>query len=150
MKSCSMLIRPADEQDIPAIIKLLSELGYNLDDSPAFRRTWKEIFSDPKMGIVVADDEGTIAGYLAYSFRPQLRLLGLSMEIDELSVLSSYRGRGIGADLIEFAKDLAKSKSIKRIILSTNRERDSYKRNFYQKNGFQEKNSAWMKMDLKH
>lgn len=100
------------------------------------------------MGIIIAETNGIISGYLTYSFKPQLRLIGLSMEIDELSVSNDFRGYGIGSALITTVKKYALSKGIKRIILATNRERESYKRNFYLKNGFEEKNSAWLKMDL--
>ena len=141
-------IREAEIQDIPQIINLLRELGYNLEDTKDFRTSWDNIVQSPQMGILVAVTENKISGYLAYSLKPQLRLTGFSMEIDELSVSSSFRNYGIGSKLIEKVKNIAKENSIKRIILATNRDRESYMRGFYQKNGFIEKNSAWMKLDL--
>lgn len=144
----STLIRKAGIQDIPEIINLLKELGYNLEDTKDFRTSWNNIVTNSQMGILVALTENKISGYLAYSFKPQLRLTGFSMEIDELSVSTSFRNYGIGSKLIERVKSIAKENNIKRIILATNRERESYTRGFYQKNGFIEKNSAWMKLDL--
>jgi hypothetical protein len=54
----------------------------------------------------------------------------------------------LGSKLLIYTKKLALDKKVKRIILSTNRERESYKRGFYLKYGFVEKNSAWMNLDL--
>ena len=147
-RKSKILIRAAEEKDLPSIHILLSELGYDSVDADLLKETWKQIISSKKMGIVVAEIESKIAGYLAYSFKPQLRLCGLSMEIDELSISEIFRGSGIGTSLINEAKNIAKSNQAKRIILSTNRDRESYKRSFYTKNGFQEKNSAWFNMDL--
>lgn len=141
-------LRAAQENDLSDIIKLLIDLGYEADDSSAFRLIWEKIINDSKMGIVVAVFENKAVGYLAYSLRPQLRLVGELMEIDELCVGNKFRGFGIGSKLLSYTKKLALDKKVKRIILSTNRDRESYKRGFYLKYGFVEKNSAWMNLDL--
>ena len=141
-------VRNAEKKDLPSIQKLLSELGYGPVEIPQLTQTWTEIMSLENMGIIVSEVDGQIAGYLAYSLKPQLRLCSLSMEIDELCISETLRGRGIGTSLINKAKDIASKQSARQIIISTNRERESYKRGFYTKNGFLEKNSAWLKIDL--
>lgn len=141
-------IRIATEEDIPHVLELLGDLGYNVQDNSEFRRIWNSIFSNQSMGIVVAVTNNTISGYAAYSIKPQLRLVGLSLEIDELSVAKKFRGLGIGSELLNHIKKTAVNYEVKRILLSTNRERESYLRGFYTKHGFVEKNSAWMKLEL--
>jgi ribosomal protein S18 acetylase RimI-like enzyme len=58
------------------------------------------------------------------------------------------RNTGVGTRLLDEAKNHAMEMGAKRIILSTNRDRESYKRGFYKKYRFNEKNSAWLKIDL--
>ena len=144
----NIIVRPANAEDISEVILLLRELGYISEEMSDFRRIWKDITSDPKMGILVAVTDNVISGYLSYSFKPQLRLSGLSMEIDELSVGSKFRGGGIGTELLNHIRKKALELGVKQIIISTNKDRDSYRRGFYTKNGFIEKNSAWLKIDL--
>jgi N-acetylglutamate synthase-like GNAT family acetyltransferase len=144
----TLKIRTATTEDIADIAKCLGELGYPQNDINLLKRTFNEIQSISSMGIIVADIRGHLAGFISYSFKPLLRLNAKSLEIDELHVLSNYRGNGVGAALVDHIKNIAKINSVKRIILSTNRERESYARGFYSKLGFVEVNSAWMRMEL--
>lgn len=101
------------------------------------------------MKLLVAEDENKIiAGYILFSHKPQLRFLGHSVEVDELSVSTKFRGKGVGTLLMNAVKIEAEEIKAKRIILSTNRERESYMRGFYSKLGYKELNSAWMKLEL--
>ena len=144
----TLKIRTATTEDIADIAKCLGELGYPQNDINLLKRTFNEIQSISSMGIIVEDIRGHLAGFISYSFKPLLRLNAKSLEIDELHVLSNYRGNGVGAALVDHIKNIAKINSVKRIILSTNRERESYARGFYSKLGFVEVNSAWMRMEL--
>lgn len=142
-----MQIRPVQENDYSQLPALISELGY----SPGSRlqEIFLQIINSSSMGILVAESGiGQIEGFLSYSLKPQLRLNGCSMEIDELIVSSSSRGKGIGALLLKAIKEIAVEKRCSRITLNTNRERESYQRDFYKKNGFIELNGAFLKMDL--
>lgn len=71
------------------------------------------------------------------------RLSGLKVEIDELVVSIDKRGLGLGGELIRFMLNRANELGAKEVIISSNRERESYKRDFYKKHGFIEKNSAF-------
>lgn len=143
-----MKIREVEDKDIQDVQNLIKELGYSTSDMASFKSTWDKISQSKDMGILVAENEKKIVGYLAYSIKPQLRLSGYCMEIDELSITHKLRGLGIGSTLLDQAKEIARASKVKMIIISTNRERESYKRGFYLKQGFQEKNSAWFKFDL--
>lgn len=143
-----MRIREVEDKDIQDVQDLLKELGYSVSDMTSFKSTWDKILLSKDMGILVAENEKKIVGYLAYSIKPQLRLSGYCMEIDELSISDKFRGQGIGSSLLSHAKEIARATNVKMMIISTNRERESYKRGFYLKQGFKEKNSAWFKLDL--
>jgi len=142
-------IRKSEEKDLSAIHRLLGELGYPDLDRDKLRSVFSEISDRTDMGIFVA--EGTnndIAGFVSYSYKPQLRVTGNLFEVDEIVVSSKSRGSGVGKLLLDFALEKAKAANARFVILSTSRDRESYKRRFYMKNGFDEKNSALMMLKL--
>lgn len=141
-------VRPAMLSDRDQILNLLPELGYGVSERDSVEIIYEQILSDPEMGILVIEDSSGIRGHLAYSIKPQLRLGGTQLEIDELIVTESRKGQGLGSKLVREVIAIAKLKDVKRIIVSTNRDRVSYQRGFYSKLGFQEKNSALFKLDL--
>jgi N-acetylglutamate synthase-like GNAT family acetyltransferase len=141
------VVRPAALSDTDALFELLRELGYDALDRSAYDDAFGSVLSHPEMRIFVAQNEsGRLIGMLALSHRPQLRLGGTLVTIDELVVTEDTRARGVGRALLDRAKDLAKELGARRIELLTNRTRESYARGFYTKNGFTEANSAVMRM----
>ena len=57
-----------------------------------------------------------------------------------LAVLPEYRSKGVGAKMLEFARDLAKEKGFKRYSLHVSAD-NSRGLKFYEKNGFKKANS---------
>ncbi len=140
-------LRIANLQDCKNIFQLINELGYNLKYTE-FKKCFLKILKSKHHGILVAKNVSSIVGFLSYSFKLQLRLGGMSMEIDELIVCHSHRGQRIGFRLLKHANKIARNLHIKRVTLSTNRERESYKRGFYLKSGFKEVNSALFRKNI--
>lgn len=132
-------IRQANLSDMPGIQILLKDLGYPISDLVTFQKIYRAILNSSDQGIFVARDEEVVIAFLSYSAKPQLRLLGASIEIDELVVGRQARGKGADSLLLAAIKKEARKIKAKRITLSTNRERESYQRGFYEKNGFVEK-----------
>jgi GNAT superfamily N-acetyltransferase len=98
------------------------------------------------MRVLVAEDANRrVVGMLSLSHRPQLRLGGTLVTIDELVVAERARGSGVGRALLRRAQDIASDTGALRVELTTNRTRESYERAFYAKNGFIEANSAVMR-----
>ena len=145
--SNSWLIRSAAQSDFEEVNRLLVLLGYDVDESQKFDR--KKVFEsillneNQKVFVVHSSDQKSIHALISYSVLPQLRLSGLKMEIDELVVSPEKRGSGLGSELIKFVMMKAREMKVKKIIVSTNKNRESYKRSFYKKLGFVEKNSAF-------
>lgn len=144
----SLIIRSSFKKDLHSIHFLLSEMGYPDLDFEHLTKTWEEITAAPEADVVVAEFDGMIVGFITYSIKPMLSLTGLVMKIDELGVLSKTRGQGIGTKLLNEVKNIALKKKVKCLVLSTNKSRESYQRQFYVKYGFTESNSAWFKFSL--
>lgn len=137
-------VRPARRGDFPEVTELLRVLGYpDVGDMTAF--SW--VLSHPEMEVIVATDSmDRPIGMACFSHRPQLRLGGRIGTIDELVVADAWRARGVGRELMARTVARAKVLGCKRVELTTHRGRESYRRSFYEKNGFTEANSAVLRL----
>src|SRR5262245_33142272 len=147
MNDGDFTIKTATETNLRAAFKLMSELGYIDLDFDAFTEVYIALLKDPATTLLVAEaTEGPLIALASISRRPQLRLGGDLVTIDELVVSSAARGRGVGRAILDRAKEIALN--ARRLELQTNRGRESYQRGFYLKNGFSEADSAVMRIDF--
>ncbi|MEX0733587.1 MAG: GNAT family N-acetyltransferase [Steroidobacteraceae bacterium] len=101
--------RPVAAADMPHLLQLVEEY-WRFEDIAGFDASrvtaeLERLFGHPALGsgwIALADDKP--AGYLLAVYVFSLEHLGLTAEIDELFVLPSFRGRGIGAELLRMAE----------------------------------------------
>ncbi|HSB08763.1 MAG TPA: GNAT family N-acetyltransferase [Blastocatellia bacterium] len=142
------IIRPATEADADSAFKLMSELGYPGLSLPHFVKTYYALLEHPGMFLLVAEEEDhEVVAFASITSRPQLRLTGQLVTIDELVVADRARGQGVGRMILEAAEAMARKLGARRLELETNRARESYRRGFYVKNGFLEADSAVMRID---
>jgi GNAT superfamily N-acetyltransferase len=138
-----MTIRNATEEDLDETLRLIEALGYPGLDRESFDGIFKAILHHPEMALLLAEDSlGRVVGLASISHRPQLRLAGILVSLDELVVADEARGQGVGRALLDQVKSIAKTLGAARLELETNRARVSYQRSFYLKNGFVEVDSA--------
>jgi len=143
-----MTIRKMAEADAPAIDAILRELGV----FPYFEETPKEdtvrkirqhitmcLADDSHTLFVAEDDEGAVVAYTAVHWIPYLMLSGPDGYVSELFVTASERGKGIGAQLLEVVKKEAQQRNCSRLSLLNLRNRESYQRGFYKKQGWTER-----------
>jgi GNAT superfamily N-acetyltransferase len=142
-----LLIRAATQSDVQSAFTLMAELGYPDLSIARFVATYASVQTHPAMTLIVAEDDGEVVGLASISRRPQLRLTGDLITIDELVVADSARGQGVGAALLDYVKAASENWGARRLELETNRARESYRRRFYIKNGFTEADSAVMRID---
>ncbi len=90
----------------------------------------------------VAEVDGNLAGYAAVHWLPYLILAGPEGYVSELFVHPAFRSLGLGRRLLEAAKDEARSRGCSRLSLINFRNRASYQRGFYAKNGWKERPEA--------
>jgi len=140
-------IRSANDSDAQAAFKLIAELGYADLSFARFTQTYRSVLENPAMMTFIAEVNGDVVGLATVSFRPQLRLAADLFSIDEFVIADSVRGQGVGRHFLEHLKCVANQAGAKRLELETNRARASYQRGFYVKNGFNEVDSAVMRID---
>ncbi len=148
MSESNLVIRPANESDVQSAFKLMTDLGYPDVSLASFAETYHAVLNNPVMLVIVAEDENEdVIGLATISQRPQLRLTGNLVTIDEFVVADRARGKGVGRELLKAAAAMARELGARRLELETNRARESYRRGFYVKNGFVEADSAVMRID---
>jgi len=143
----SIIIRLADEGDIPGITDILRNLGWfdKLSAAPLevargqISRHLALCMKDESHTVYVAEEGGVIEGYVSVHWIPYLFLRGPEGYISELVVSDPNRSHGIGAQFLEKVKADAVKRGCSRLSLVNSRNRESYQRGFYQKHGWTER-----------
>jgi GNAT superfamily N-acetyltransferase len=144
-------IRKAEAKDVPAIADLLRSSGFFTyinneaagDTRERMSRHFNLCASDDSHLILVAQaPSGEIAGYCAVHWLPYLILTGPEGYVSELFIRGEFRGQGIGSQLLESIKTEAERRGCSRLMLLNMRKRESYQRQFYSKQGWEERPEA--------
>lgn len=128
-----------DQEEICVLIRQLEDY-VKLERKPSerdLRETLAKLINSPNCLVLVAEDGDKIIGLLTMWVRSTLFHGAESALIDELIVDKSYRGRGIGKELVKGAFAEAKLRGCIEIEVST--EKNNQKAiEFYKKCGFTE------------
>lgn len=135
-------IRKANYEDVPHIIKLLANdvLGKQREcyQDPLPQRyydAFKEI-NDDKNYLIVVEDNDKIVGTLQLTIITYLTYQGGKRgQIEGVRIDESYRGRGIGKQMIEWAVDSAREAGCHLVQLTMDKKRLETIE-FYKKLGF--------------
>jgi GNAT superfamily N-acetyltransferase len=92
--------------------------------------------------ILVALVDGSIVGYGAVRWMQNLILRGIDGYLSELFLHPDAVGKQIGTRLLNAFRDAAKTRNAERLWCINLRDRDSYKRAFYRKSGWDERDIA--------
>ncbi len=140
----SMKFRKAVKEDVPGIVKLLSddELGRMREDfgvplSDEYYAAFENINSDPNQELIVVENEaGEMVGTLQLSFIQYLTYRGgIRAQIEAVRIRSEDRGKGYGNAVFQWAIGRAKEKGAHLLQLTTDKQRPEAIR-FYEKLGF--------------
>jgi GNAT superfamily N-acetyltransferase len=139
-------IRKAELPDGAALTDLLKSLGWFAHlAAESSEITCQRIAhhltlnADDSHSVYVAEKNDEIVGYIAVHWLPYLFLPAPEGFVSELFVRESVRGQGIGTGLLEAVKAEAEARGCSRLMLVNSRARDSYKRNFYETQGWKER-----------
>jgi GNAT superfamily N-acetyltransferase len=139
-------IRTAGIDDAGELAGLLRRVGWfsQFEEEPPaeserrVRRHLELALGDNSHSIYVAEADGRLIGYGAVHWLPTLFLEGPEGYVSELFVDENRRGRGVGRALLDLIATEAHGRGCARLLLVNGRERESYRRGFYAKAGWEE------------
>ena len=139
-----LVIRPAIEADLPAIIAILAEdaVSGGSDDpalplDPAYGSAFAAIAARPDCHLMIAADRGEVVGVFQLTFMPGLVRRGAwRAYLEGVHVRSDRRSQGIGARMVAWAVDAARARGgCPFLQLTSNKARTGAHR-FYERLGF--------------
>ncbi|HEY8607658.1 MAG TPA: GNAT family N-acetyltransferase [Noviherbaspirillum sp.] len=136
-------IRGANPADGPAIAGLLAALGYP-GTAGHVATSIDRLLAHPDAGLLVAEEQGAVIGFVSLHFIPQIAMEGDFCRISYFCVAEAARGRGIGAKLEEAVVALASGRGCDRIELHSHARREQAHR-FYARQGYEESPKYLMK-----
>lgn len=134
---------PEDASGIASLIRglgLFAEIAAEPLDATVARiaAPLEDAESQTHHAVFVAEAGGEIVGFAALHILPYFIHKGAEGYISELFVRASARNGGIGAALLHAATEEARRRGCFRLRLLNVKQRESYQRRFYSKNGWKE------------
>lgn len=136
-----MRMRRAVAEDVPAIVELLADDGLgrgreSVADLTPYRRAFEVLNDDPAQLLAVAEIDGVIVGTLQLTVIPGLAQRGRTRGLVEaVRIGSGHRGRGLGAEMMRWVIEEARSRGCSLVQLTSNASRGDAHR-FYERLGF--------------
>lgn len=138
-----MAIRSATLADHSAISNLLTQLGYPGTED-FLPENLERMLNQASSQVLVYEDDGEIAGFIAIDFLTQLVVKGDFIRISCFSVDENIRGKGIGKALEDYITELGKDRNCDRIEVHCHSRRIDAHR-FYYRQGYSESPKYLMK-----
>ena len=131
--------RPAEAGDVGAIVAMMREYyaqdGYTFVEAEA-RATALLLISDSSLGrLWVAEDKGTVVGYVAVALGFSFEYRGREAFVDELLIAQTHRGRGLGREALELAEAYCCEAGVNALHLEVERHRGNALE-LYKRRGF--------------
>jgi GNAT superfamily N-acetyltransferase len=136
-----MRIREAGEADLETVLALLRqdairEINEPVEITEGQRAALREIIAAPHQQVLVGEIDGVVVATCQVAYLRRLIYDGsLICNVESVRVSADARGRGLGAELMEYVCAEARRRRCARIELTTNRRRDRARR-FYERLGF--------------
>lgn len=136
-----LIIRPAVEEDLPAIVAMLADdpLGMTRespDDLSPYVAAFERLAGDPNQHVVVAVRAGRVVGTLQLTIVPGLSRKGSTRSIIEgVRVHEDERGSGLGTRFVEWAIEQSRAENCNLVQLTSDMARTDAHR-FYERLGF--------------
>jgi len=135
-----IIIREARESDLLTIGNLTLELIEAMGDTEGIdikliAENCRNLLSEANSHILVAEIKRVVVGFVNFTTRMTILHRGLSGLIDELIVDKSYRGKGIGKQLLSGAIEKSRQLGCCEVEVSTEKT-NTKAREFYRQCGF--------------
>jgi len=135
----SVHIRQAESADVAAVLALYAQVDFNNDDvlsEAEAQKIFAEFSRYPSYRLFVAIKGTQVVGSYALLVMHNMAHGGMpSAVVEDVVVASAFQGRGIGRQLMDHAKEQAKSAGCYKLALSSNRKRHAAHA-FYESLGF--------------
>ncbi len=139
----NLIFRLAKREDLAEIIFMLADdsIGaqreaVTTEISEKYITAFENIQADPNQELTVAEIDGELVGTFQLTYIQYLNFQGgLRAQIEAVRTKSTYRNRGIGTKVFEYAINRAKEKGCHLVQLTSDKQRTSAIR-FYEKLGF--------------
>ncbi len=127
--------------DLSAVVDLQEEFyasgGYPFDRSIS-ENAFHELATDRSLGrLFLIEDQRKLVGYLAVTFGFTLEFGGRDAFVDELYVIPSSRGQGLGNEALRIAEEACHQAGVRAIHLEVEFTNENAKR-LYSKHGYKE------------
>jgi GNAT superfamily N-acetyltransferase len=148
----SIELGAATREDLPELVALLgvlfSQEAELVPDDAKQTRALEKILSDESVGrIHVARDAGKVVGMASLVYGISTAEGGLAASFEDFIVLPGYRGKGIGAALLQHVIGEAKKQGVLRLTLLTDKQ-NKRAQALYRKLGFAESTMKAMRLKL--
>ncbi len=143
------LVRPIGEGDVTAAVELLigGSLMPEFEDASRVDDYWAAVEGTRRQrgDVLVAEEDGDVVGVCqVIIFQHFQHAGGWCAEIESVHVRGDRRSRGIGAQLLSAAEDLARERGCYRIQLTSRNVREDAHR-FYLANGYGQTSQGFKK-----
>lgn len=113
-------VRCATAEDIDTIYDLINALAAYENQQQHVRTSKKELLAagfaeQKKFGVLLAEFDGTVAGFASYTWNYSIWYGASYMNIDDVFVSEEFRGQKIGEALMHKAKEVCKERGASRI-----------------------------------
>jgi ribosomal protein S18 acetylase RimI-like enzyme len=138
-----MIIRKAQDKDIPQLLELYKQLSFEPDKyqkapEPDGRRILQEIEKYPNAALLVAEEDGKVVGTTFLAILPAFAHGTSPFGVIEYVVVDqTCRSKGIGKALMDECKARAKAAGCYKVMLASSKERTRAHK-FYREMGFKE------------
>jgi GNAT superfamily N-acetyltransferase len=134
-----IVIRKAEKKDLRFVLLLYSQPDMDngkVLDLKAAEKIFEKMGKYPDYSVYVAELNGNIVGTFALAIMDNLAHMGMpSGLIEDVVVLDSLQGKGIGKRMMNYAIEICKDKGCYKTLLSSNLKREGAHR-FYEGIGF--------------
>ena len=133
------MIRAAVPEDAPQLLGLMREFyafeHITFDESRA-RTALARLLDDATLGrVFLIEEDGERAGYVVVAFGYSLEFHGRDAFVDELFLRPSFRGRGLGREVLRFVEDHCRASGVTALHLEVERK-NTAAQEFYRRIGF--------------
>lgn len=147
-------IRKAVSKDAKALFGLIKELA-KYEGQQQYLKTDLERIIDlgfsnvqpSKFEAIVAENKGTLIGYVTYTWNYSIWNGSTYMAIDDVFVCKQFRGNSVGQKLMQYAKDICTSNNIELIKWEVESNNEKAIR-FYKKLGAEVHNKSMVKWHI--